>query len=500
MGFVAIVTCGAMVVLAVRRKRAILALQKSITEVAGDLNRVRFSAWVEIAILIPIVIVPLMTFAAVEYSRSLMLSAVAPNPATKTMFAMAAGITGHLHAVPLGSILMLVYLPLAGIGMGFALTYRYQGRVLNKLAGGEQCGNGKSLPSRWKPVPSTSMVVLTILGFTELAVSPMLVGFIRWANDLVGTASVLMHAPPSEKASLLLEGIKESQLILAGGAKQSLVGLVLVFVVACTVTFYRHRTRRLEEGLFHQENNSGSSNIMFIALLVLCLVGSALSIQLALPYYEENGNPLPTNSGFSLSKSDDINTPDLQGPDTLKRSPVLAFAKNGVTLDHSPLESATAMMELLDIMKLNFKSTYHGEAFPGTLVLQADKSIKATQLLPYFQTALKAGYGKVQFAFSTFTTIERPVLGTVRLMKSNAAQISLVDSGSMPVDPVSVDLDKGMFSGKTSTSKEVILKSSPKTSYEKLALAAANARNKGLKVILPIPREEPKPSGAAIVP
>lgn len=116
-------------------------------------------------------------------------------------------------------------------------------------------------------------------------------------------------------------------------------------------------------------------------------------------------------SGELLTVQKNITLPEAQNWKDLEQAPVIAVAKDAVTLDGRKVADAeqlntdnsadfkiTDLHDQLVTLKNNFKLLHPSENFAGMVTVQADKNVDFKVLKKVMYTCAQAGYQNVNFA------------------------------------------------------------------------------------------------------
>lgn len=115
-------------------------------------------------------------------------------------------------------------------------------------------------------------------------------------------------------------------------------------------------------------------------------------------------------SGELLAQQPNLRMPDASNVVTLEISPVIAINPQVVTLDGRRMADTTSLaaspqverieqlVQDLETLKRNWSILHPAQPFPGTVIIQADRSIDFRVIKKVMFSAAQAGYANISFA------------------------------------------------------------------------------------------------------
>jgi hypothetical protein len=448
-----------------------------------------FAPITELSAVVGLLLGPVMTVVVVSLSRSQVFDALFnPDPAVKFTF-LAAGIASQLNGICLGAMAMLIQLPLSAVGLGLALAHRARAAGLRRSRAHREAGDEAAARAFAEhPGPAVGQVLLVTLSAACLAAAPLVYGVLGWGTGLIRGFSAVAAVDPAHKAELLLLAMQEAQAGLDRWLWIGAGGMLTTAVLAAVLLVFRgpwRRRRVVAPALSPGPALSGRSATL---VPVGCLLGAGASLLLAWPLRQENLSPLPVaKQGNVVSPIEGLETPALAGPDKVERGPTIGVSLKRTTLESVEIEGASALQERLQALKRNWALINPDRDFPGAVVLQADRRVRAAVLLPHLRAASGLGYRKVTLAFVKRSVLQRPRLGPIPRVEESGVRLTLVDGQRdggirlLPAGPLP-----------TFRPGKVVLDVHPQVRYGRLAEAVVHARRAGeVKLLI----TEPEPAG-----
>lgn len=263
----------------------------------------------------------------------------------------------------------------------------------------------------------------------------LLYGGLGYVHGLVEAFQAVATADPVDKKDLLLAAMTEAQArfhtwISAAGALGALGGLLAMVAAA------RRAGADVPGG--GEATSVGSTGGPAVGadpspgVLVLLAVLGLAGIAASLPALREAEVVLPPSA--RLPVPDALETPALEGPDRVRRAPVIALEHTGrVTLEGFAMERASLLGERLAELRQVEEMMHPGDRRSTRLTLAVDRRARGAQLRELLVVLSAEGTTELQLVFASTTQIARPLLGLTAVTQVTAVDVSLATDAPGPV-------------------------------------------------------------------
>jgi len=364
---------------------------------------------------------------AIQTSRAMILhSLTAADFGQKASFA-STGLVHELGATFAGLLAFGVTLLLATASAGIAASARGRRSGLDRAI--ELAGRDRDAALAWatRPGPSAPVLVAVMVAFVALGLGPVIAGALQGTWLKVQALDAVANADPGVKAAIYERAQHTAGEILARGYLASVVGVACATagsaILLGLASPSRARRRILGRPAL-EPPSSGPGPAIGAALFVAAL---ALAV-LARPMRREHETPWPPGSA---SERLGVETPALDGPDSLELGPLVVVSTTGLGVDRHP-EDAAGVAAHLRAYRANAPLLHPGEPAPREVLLACAPDAASEKVFAAMEIAHGAGYDGARFVFETVRMVQRPVIGSVTLRNLTYARVSIATDGELP--------------------------------------------------------------------
>jgi hypothetical protein len=248
--------CFCVLALAYFRGLRVNKLSRAISIGERNIRPATVSYGLEAAAVISMLLVPVLTFVAVEYARTSMLALFADETISfKLSFTFPFNIIQH-NALGLGVRLLALQLPLSALGLGLALRNRRNASRMNRVIERWNALKAKAVET-WPveathPVnnPDQNRIPCLFIASIVVIASSLSLGITTWTDRLVFLINVSIAFDPYFRGKYLLPRLSEAEKLIdhlffqAAGA---LAAATLIAVLLVVVRYVMQKRRRAKK-------------------------------------------------------------------------------------------------------------------------------------------------------------------------------------------------------------------------------------------------------------
>jgi hypothetical protein len=357
---------------------------------------------------------------AVQSSRAMIFEGVTAVDLGRKASLASTGLVHELGSIFSGMLGLGLLAVLGAVTAGVAASARAQWVGLSWAS--ELAGRDREAALAWvaRPGPGAPMLIGVTLAFVVLGLGPVIAGALSGTWLKLRALDEVTEADPGGKAAIYERAQLAAGTILERGYLTTMVGVACAALGSATLASLASpsRARRRVLGRPVPEPQSSGSGAVTVASLLLA--ASAL-VALARPMKRENEMPWPpglVNDGLG------VETPALDGPDSLELGPLVAVTATGLAFDRVP-EDAAGVEARLRAYRANFSLHHPGEPPPREILLACAPNAGSERAFAAIEAGRRSGYDGVRFVFEIARPVFRPVIGTVTLKNVTAARVSV---------------------------------------------------------------------------
>jgi hypothetical protein len=380
-----------------------------------------------------ILALPISAVAIVHQSRSLILEAIASSDPSGKATAVSRGISGQLNAIPFFVVVLGAAVILWFIGLW---------PTFGKAGSGSRRN-------------------LVLFGLFAIGLDAVAAGAVLWSAAVIHRFASLAGVDPDEKVVQLdgaLTLARKSFEAFAGASRWTLVGLT----IGCSIAAALSRGAPAEGRRLRRER----------AVALVALVLAAALFVVSRPMRAENATPWPPPARGDLLAEAEPRTPQIDGPDEVRRAPVVQIFDDKLALDgyETDLEG---LAEKLATLRRNYALLQPDGRFEGLSVLVVSETAPMARVRAVLHVLHEGGYERPLFAFAREEVADRPTFGRLKRVLGSGARATLIDA-------YDVDAAKDPKGGAQGT----LVHAAELRSYDALARRVVALRASGAPVVL----------------
>jgi hypothetical protein len=247
----------------------------------------------------------------------------------------------------------------------------------------------------------------------------------QWSVVLIKAFAGLADAEPSEKVAHMEAALAAARLLLeaqARAARWIICGVTAAFAL---VSLWPRREAPDPDSP-REASKEWAASLTALALVFVLARASR-------PMRAENALPWPRSPRGDLLRAVDPPTPDVEGPDEIRRAPVVAVFEDKVLLDGYECDLPKLSADLATLNR-NFTLLNEGAVTQGVVLLVGEHVSGAT-LRPVLRTVHDAGNTEALFAFTKLEVLHRPTFGDLSRVWSSAARATLGSREDLDASP-----------------------------------------------------------------
>ncbi|MBW2457370.1 MAG: hypothetical protein JRI68_22875 [Deltaproteobacteria bacterium] len=419
------------------------------------------------------------------------------------------GAVDQIELLGLAGLLWLPLLPLSAVTLGLSIACGARAGRLRKLLALDEAAlveehgryrvdaqRGHHAARDWLLMnrgPSTARYVIVALASALLGPGLLAAGVVHQIFRLEEAVHVARLAGPtgSTAHSRFDLAIANTYDLLGGYSAAALLGLAIAVVLALVLLAPASPPRAARPAL--ARCSSGASSPAARLRTVGPVIAGVLCLLLALPAAIGNAHPAPAFAkpfrSDGLVDRTKLQVPQLQGPDSVVDAPHVTIGYGAglkVLLDGNwvgQVGGEADELEELALRKKELWSSFHpNRAYPGVVLVSADRRLTAAQLAPFLSALRRTGHTTLLLHLSQEQKLDPPPLGVWTTASSHSAvRVSLAWHKDLPT------LERAhrerLARGQASEGYQVIHPSAD-LGFDALAAVAVVARHGGGRAVI----------------
>jgi hypothetical protein len=414
---------------ALRARRRALELEDAAR--AGDFSGATAAAvpsrWPSVLVALSVLAIPEVAAWSITTARGLCVNA-RDLPSSEAAAMFSSGIDGMLNVVPWSINLFVPCVLLASFSLSLQVSTRrrlLRLRAACALAAADPQAALAALAARWPSADDIAAIPFLFLG---LGFFPVLSGAWAHAIRLVQGYAGITDLPAEEKGPAVLVALDEAHALFVARAWLAYPGVALAVLVSVLLL------ARWRQPAPSQEPGPVLSWRATLAWAGLCLALALALFRLAAPFRAENRLPWPgARLVGDLLRVDQPDGPRLEGPDEIRRSPILQLSRGGAWLDGRPV-AVEEFGDALRITRQTYRLLRPGERYAGVFLVLAASDTPTGILAAYLTAAAEAGTAHPLFTFTRRESQDRPMLGPLTRVLASAASATVLIEGEEPAE------------------------------------------------------------------
>jgi hypothetical protein len=313
------------------------------------------------------------------------------------------------------------------VAVGLAIAARRRARGLRRAAALAPTAADEAAAWLQHPGSNAWAIVVSIAAFPLLGLGPIARAEFQAVLHKIRmfAAETTAAGPIEDKGALMSRALDEASALL----DQSLLfarGGVAVAALVAAMLAWRFSPARARARLLGREPALEARRSVFGSIAACAAIAvAAAAFVAARPLRRENQLPWPPYDGGDRLMLT-VSTPDLDGPDTLERAPVIHLTPQNVALDGREVDAET-LEAILGTLRHNYGLLQPDVPFSGRVIVicQIDTPIERVSVA--LRSARRSGSSQPMFVFLRRQVTDRPLFGHRWRNVARAARATAVE-------------------------------------------------------------------------
>jgi hypothetical protein len=360
-------------------------------------------------------------------------------------------IAGEQNATPMGLLAVSLSVGLAAVAVSLALSARLRARGLRQAAAK---ASAPAEAAAWLefPGPPAGAICASLAAFLVLGFGPIVQAGHLGVAGKIKTFATVGGMPVDQKAALIDQSLNEASRLLDRSLLFSRAGVAIAAVLAAFVVWKFSATRARARVLVRNEEHSrqGATGAVIAGVAIVFAIAAFVA---ARPLRRENQLPWPPFAGGERLMLE-IATADLDGPDAMKRAPVILVTPEVMTLDGYAYD-AESLAARLDSLASMYRRIQPGVPYNGQslIICQADTATERLQVA--LRAAVVGSAPHTTFGFLRHQETDRPLFGRRWRNIPSAARTTSITTKA-DAEPGATIIEVARFPTCAAISKEIV--------------------------------------------
>jgi hypothetical protein len=394
--------------------------------------------WPAVVCALSVLAIPALALGSIASARTLLLPSASESDPSSKAGNLARGLSGAFNAIPWTIILLAPTVLLATFSVALSVSVYRRRKRLSAAARIANTDPTAALAHANGWHPSGDSLAAIPLAFLAFGLFPVVSG--AWAHTIrvLQGFGAIAKLPPGNKGAVLLFSLEEARELFAARAVLAYPGTAIAVLISAVLLVRWKRLQSPTMGLTWRSSVFWS---------ILCLTTALLFFSIAAPFRAENNLPwlAPRMDGDDL-RVDLPSGPQLRGPDSIQRSPILHMTNQGAALD-GRLTDVQYFEDSLRASLQSYQFLNPHQQFAGHFLVLWPADAPMRSLRSYLAAAANSGYHNPIFTFTERETQQRPILGTLTRVLTSAARATVqTDPPATAIEPDVATLQADEFS------------------------------------------------------